>query len=469
MIQLSKDILKYESLAPMPIAFGSQYRAAQEGVSIIKRAEARLRDLAMTDPLTGLMNRAGLNDKLATLLIGKPVALHFINLDQFKRVNDALGYHAGDELLKQVANRFRRRVCATDIICRLGGDEFAIIQTGVHTPDDAANLARSLIESLDPPFVIGKQELTVRASIGITLFPHDGDDPGMVLKNADLAMFLAKQEGGATFRFFAPGMEIIAQSRLSLEGEIRLGIALGEFELYFQPQVVVSDGSVIGAEALLRWKHPTRGILTPGVFLPVAEDSGLILPLSEWTLQTACEEARGWLTAGRPLRVAVNVSVTQVQRGDLVETVRNILQSSRLPTELLELEITEGLLLPDVPLSSDVLRNLHDLGVTMAIDDFGTGYSSLSYLHRLPVDRLKIDRSFVMRLPGGTKDAALVRAMIGLGHDFGLKVIAEGVETAEQLAFLQAEECDEAQGFFFSPPVPVAEFTMYLATHSDVC
>ncbi|MFO0825455.1 MAG: EAL domain-containing protein [Gemmataceae bacterium] len=411
------------------------------------------------------MNRAGFRDRLTATLTGEPVALHFLDLDRFKLVNDALGHHAGDQLLREdVADRIRRRTRGSDSVGRLGGDEFAILQPGLRDPDDAAALAQGIIELVNQPFLINGKEIRVGVSVGITLSPQDGVNPEDLLRKADLAMYRAKQDGRGTFRFFASEMEAAVQSQLSLEGEIRQGLARGEFVLHYQPQIRLLDGAVIGVEALIRWQHPIRGLLAPGAFLPVIEDTALMIPLTDWVLKTACAEASRWAASGRELRIAVNVSAVHVERGNLELSVETALNETSLPAHLLELEVTEGLFLPDKPAAVDVLRRLAERRIRISIDDFGTGYSSLSYLRRLPVHQLKIDRSFVIGVADDKKDAALVRAIIGLGHDLGLAVIAEGVERSDQLEFLRSEACDEIQGHLISRPISAAEFDRYLLT-----
>ncbi len=464
------EYVVHQSITPLsgPDGKVSQFVAVQEDITASKRAEARLRNLAMCDTLTGLLNRTGFRDRLIATLTGEAMALHFLDLDRFKLVNDALGHHVGDQLLREVADRIRRRVRGSDSVGRLGGDEFAILQPGLRSSEDAASLAHGIIEALNEPFIVGGQEIRVGVSVGITVSPRDGVDPDDLLRNADLAMYRAKQEGRGTFRFFAAEMEVAVQTQLSLEGEIRQGILRGEFELHYQPQVRVIDGALVGAEALIRWRHPTRGLLAPGAFLPVIEDTPLIIPLSDWVLKTACAEACRWQASGHALRIGVNVSAVHVERGHLEESVEAALSETGLAPNLLELEVTEGLFLPDKPAAVDVLRRLNSRGVRVSIDDFGTGYSSLSYLRRLPVDQLKVDRSFVMGVAEDKKDAALVRAIIGLGHDLGLSVIAEGVETVAQMEFLATEACDEVQGYLLSRPISAAEFDQFLSHHQQL-
>jgi diguanylate cyclase (GGDEF)-like protein/PAS domain S-box-containing protein len=458
------EYVVHQTITPLAGADGtvSQFVAVQEDITASKRAEARLRNLAVSDTLTGLLNRSGFRDRLTAALNGEPLALHFLDLDRFKLVNDALGHHTGDQLLREVADRIRRRVRGSDSVGRLGGDEFAILQPGLRTPDDAAALAQGILDAINQPFTISGQEIRVGVSVGITLSPRDGGDPDDLLRRADLAMYRAKQEGRGIFRFFAPEMEQAVQSQLSLEGEIRQGLERREFVLHYQPQVRLTDGTVVGAEALIRWQHPTRGLLSPGAFLPVIEDTALIIPLSDWVLKEACAEACRWQAAGHTLGVAVNVSAVHVERGNLEASVEAALAETGLSPHLLELEVTEGLFLPDKPAAAEVLRRLRNRGIRVSIDDFGTGYSSLSYLRRLPVNQLKIDRSFVTGVAEDKKDAALVRAIIGLAHDLGLGVIAEGVETGEQLEFLRCEACDEIQGYLVSRPISAPAFGQYL-------
>ncbi|VTS00819.1 sensor domain-containing protein [Tuwongella immobilis] len=450
-----REYIVRQTITPLagPDGTVAQFVAVQEDITANKQAEAKLRDLVVTDTLTNLLNRSGFRDRLSQSLHSGTHALHFIDLDRFKLVNDALGHLAGDELLRQVAERLRLRIRADDVAARLGGDEFAILQPNVTDPLAASGLAQGILETLSRPFDIFGDEVRIGCSIGITFYPQDGTSSEVLLKNADLAMYQAKQSGRGTFRFFTIELEREVQARIALETELRRALERQEFTLLFQPQVDLVRGELIAAESLLRWQHPVRGLIGPGAFLTVAEESGLILPIGEWVLRAACRQARAWLDANCPIRVAVNISVAQFQRSDLAVLVASILQETQLPPEYLELELTESLLLPDVPESERLIAALSKLGVKLAIDDFGTGYSSLSYLRRLPVDRLKIDRSFVSGLPDNPRDATLVRAITGLGHDLHLRVIAEGIETAEQCRFLRSCGCDEGQGFWFGRPL----------------
>jgi len=433
-----------------------------------KQAEDRLLHLAQHDPLTGLPNRSYLADCLTRLLGTAPrtdgqIALHFLDLDRFKAVNDVFGHQVGDRLLKAVARRLVDVVRGGDVVARLGGDEFAVLQTGVATEDDSSTLAARISEALNQPFVVNGRELAISASIGITLHPRDGRSANELLRNADLAMYQAKAEGRRSFRFFDATLDARARTAMLLEADLRGAIAREEFELHYQPQVCLRSGKVSGAEALLRWRRPGIGLLSPRDFLAVAEETGLIEPIGVWVLREACAQAAEWKRSGLGnLRVSANLSPIQFLRQDMRALVRTTLEETGLDPRLLELELTERSLLQN---TDDVARTLRDLraeGVSFAIDDFGTGYSVLAYVKHFPVDRLKIDQSFVLNLKTDPADAAIVRAVIDLGHSLGLQVTAEGVETADQIAELMATGCDEIQGHYFSAPLPGAEFAEFV-------
>jgi diguanylate cyclase (GGDEF)-like protein/PAS domain S-box-containing protein len=428
-----------------------------------KLAESRLRHLAHHDGLTDLPNRVLLRERLQRELArsrrgGRAFALHFLDLDRFKAVNDALGHHLGDRLLCQVANRLRGMARAGDTVARLGGDEFAILQAGVDESEDAAALARRMIAVLVEPFSCDGHEFKLSASIGITLHPRDGNDVDELLRNADLAMYQAKDEGRDVFRFFAADMDRRAREAMVLEAELRAGLGRGQFVVYYQPQVNLRTGRIVAAEALLRWQRNPGDLLRPGDFLSLAEETGLIGPINEWVLRTACAEAASWQRQGlAPLRISVNLSPVQFRRHDVRRIVTSALNDSGLDPRLLDLELTEGILIENDEKVAEVLRDLRRLGVRFSIDDFGTGYSSLNYIKNFPVDRLKIDQSFIRNLKTDPSDTAIVRAIINLGHSLRLGVIAEGVETVEQVTQLIAEGCDEIQGHYYSQPVAAAD------------
>jgi diguanylate cyclase (GGDEF)-like protein/PAS domain S-box-containing protein len=428
-----------------------------------KRAESHLLHLAHHDTLTDLPNRVLLQDRLRRELArtrrgDRPFALHLLDLDHFKGINDALGHQIGDRLLKSVAERLCTVVRDSDTVARLGGDEFAILQTHVMRPQEATDLAARILEAISEPFVFDGEEITTSASLGITTHPSDGSDADVLIKNADVAMYQAKAAGRNGYRLYAPDMNAQARDRMALESDMRRGLQRNEFLLHYQPQIDATTGRITGAEALLRWQHPESGMIAPGNFLPLAEENGLIVPINEWVLREACSKAAEWARSGLPpLRVAVNLSPVQFRKQDVVQLVINILNDTKLNPGQLELELTESILMQNTEeVARDLLR-LKDIGVSFSIDDFGTGYSSLSYIRNFPVDRLKIDQCFIRNLESNPSDAAIVRAIISLGHSLKLCVTAEGVETAEQAAILRAEGCDEFQGYFFGRPMPLAD------------
>ncbi len=436
-------------------------------------AEQRIRRLAQHDPLTGLPNRLLFDDRLHQAARqarrkGSFFAVHCLDLNDFKGVNDSLGHVVGDELLKQVAQRLRETVRGVDTVARLGGDEFAVIQTELSGPRTAANLAERLIEALGKPYQIGNHELYASASIGIAIGEGDDADPAEILRYADLALYAAKAEGRGRFRFFSPEMNAALRRRRLTETRLRQALEENRLTIVYQPQVELATGHMIGAEALVRWRDEELGEVPPDQFITVAEECGLILELGRWVLRHACRQARRWQLEGFPLdRVAVNLSPAQFAFQDLVEQVAETLEETGLSPEKLEVEITESTLMRDHRGAVGTLQALHDLGVSVALDDFGTGYSSLSYLKRFPLDKVKIDRSFVQDLPHDQDGAAITRTIISLGKTLRLKVLAEGVETPEQCAFLLREGCDEAQGYLFSRAVTAAELERLLRAGSE--
>jgi len=429
-----------------------------------KRAEGHLRHLAHHDALTDLPNRALLQDRVRHEIAharrnDTKFALHLFDLDRFKAINDVLGHHVGDRLLKSVSDRLRGTVRETDAVARLGGDEFAILQTNVLHVDDAKELARRVRAALSASFVFDGEEVTTSASIGIALFPDSAFDFEELLKRADIAMYRAKADGRDGFRVFEADMDTTARAITVLESDLRRALARGEFVLHFQPQVDLESGRILGAEALIRWRRENGDLVPPGDFLPSAEETGLIIPINEWVLNHACQQAAAWRKAGLPpLRVAVNLSAVQFRKQDVQKVVMDAIATSGLEPSLLELELTETILLQDTDLVVAQIKALQQQGVTFSIDDFGTGYSSLAYVKNFPVNRLKIDKSFVHNLKADVNDAAIVRAIINLGHSLGLDVVAEGVETAAQVAHLRAEGCDEVQGYYFGRPMPAEDF-----------
>ncbi|MBR1222363.1 EAL domain-containing protein [Bradyrhizobium sp. U87765 SZCCT0131] len=447
---------------------GGGWVATLEDITEARKAQAQLAFMAHHDALTGLANRNSFREALERavggLREGCEVAILCLDLDRFKEINDTLGHHVGDELLKQVGGRLSGCARGSAQVARLGGDEFAIVQVGAGPqPTEAAILARDVVEAISAPFEIGGHQLNIGVSIGITLAPSDGEDPEQLLRNADLALYRAKEDGRGTFLFFEPGMDARAQARRMLELELKTALSRGEFEVYYQPIVGFETGQIVGFEALVRWNHPIRGLIAPGQFIPVAEETGLIRAIGDLVLHKACQDAAGW---SQKVCVAVNLSPVQFKNADLVGSVIAALEAANLPAERLELEITETLLLQDSDATFATLRQLRDLGVRISIDDFGTGYSCLSYLRRFPFDKIKIDRSFVQDLDERADAMAIVRAVTGLGRSLGITTTAEGVETRTQLNLLRAEGCTEVQGYLFSPPRPGSEVEWMLSNRS---
>ena len=425
-------------------------------------AEEKLAFLAHHDVLTGLPNRLLLRDRFDFAVAraerenGK-VAMLFLDLDNFKQINDSLGHAMGDQLLVALAQRLRGCIRESDAICRQGGDEFIVLMGGVTETDTVARVAQEILDAIAEPFELAGHALTISFSIGISLYPDDAGDFDTLSKNADAALYHAKDSGKNAFSFFASKMNVDALAHMQLQGSLRKALKNEEFLLHYQPQIDIANGRIIGVEALVRWQPPGASLVPPGHFIPVAEQSGLIIALGEWVLHEACRQAAAWQAAGlAPIVVAVNLSALQFRRGNILDTVTAALARSGLPARWLELELTESILLQDVDAAMTTLHSLKELGVQLSIDDFGTGYSSLSYLKRLAVDKLKIDQSFVRDLATDADDAAIVRAIVQLGHTLQLTVIAEGVETPRQLEFLTDYGCDEAQGYLFSRPLTAA-------------
>ena len=428
-----------------------------------KEAEQNLVQMTNYDVLTGLPNRFLFLDRLGHAVSQsarshRMIAVMLLDIDNFKNINDTLGHTHGDLLLQDIADRLRRCVRMDDTLARIGGDEFAIVLEGVSEIEEIALIAQKIVDIFSLPFTPSSQEIYVTPSVGISIYPMDGRDSDSLLKNADAAMYTAKEYGRNHFRFYTTDMNALAIQRFAMEGALRRAMEREEFTLHYQPQVDIKSGRVIGVEALMRWNHPERGLVPPGEFIPLLEENNLIIPIGEWVLRTACAQCRAWQDAGLPpLRMAVNLSARQFRQDNLVEMIDSILRETGISPKLLELELTEGLLMENISETSLILGQLKSRGVQVAIDDFGTGYSSLSYLKRFPIDRLKIDRSFVRDIITDSNDAAIAVAIISLGRSLGLSVIAEGVETREQLEFLGVQKCDEYQGYYFSRPVSPEE------------
>ncbi len=437
-------------------------------VSELAVAEASTSEAARHDPLTGLETLPWFRERLEQAIAlarrkGELLALLHLDLDRFKGVNEAFGEAIGDKLLRAVAQRLAARLRETDRIGRLRSDEFVILQSELSRPEDAAELCRRLSEAFAEPFRADGEEVHLSASIGVTLYPADGRTPETLLRNADLAMYRAKASGRDAYRFFAREMNLAARRAVTLERELRQALAADQFVVHYQPQLHLASGRIVGSEALLRWNHPHRGLLRPGEFIRLAEEIGLIAPLTAWVLKTACAQQRRWHDAGLgPLQLSVNLSPVQFRERGIELLIERVLTETGLDPASLDVELTENAVIENSHAASASLRYLHQLGVSLSLDDFGTGYSSLAYVKRLPVRRLKIDRSFVQNLEQSANDEVIVRAIINLGHSLGLTVIAEGVETPGQLERLRAMGCDEVQGDLLSPPLAAAEFEQRL-------
>jgi diguanylate cyclase (GGDEF)-like protein/PAS domain S-box-containing protein len=436
----------------------------------LRNSEARMTHSAEHDFLTGLPNRMLLNDRVNRAIALAPrhrkkVAVLFLDLDGFKHINDSLGHSTGDKLLQSIAARLASCVRSTDTVSRQGGDEFVVLLSEVEHEEDPAITARRMLHAVADPHSIDGHDLHVTTSIGVSVYPDDGLNAETLIKNADTAMYQAKENGRQNYRFFKPAMNVRAVERQSIEESLRRALERQEFVLHYQPKINLKSGHITGAEALIRWQHPTRGLLSPAHFIPVAEDCGLILPIGNWVLREACGQARTWLDAGLSLAtIAVNISAVEFRNEHFLKNVFAVLKDTRLDPRSLELELTEGVLMKHVESTESVLKALRASGVQLAVDDFGTGYSSLSYLRRFSVDALKIDQSFVRQITTAPRETAIVTAVISMGRSLNLRVVAEGVETAEELTFLQAHLCDEAQGYYFSRPVPPHQFATLLET-----
>ncbi len=443
-------------------------------LSQIEIREAQLQHQAFHDALTGISNRALLNDRLALALVQAhrsrhSVAVLFLDLDRFKLVNDSLGHSIGDDLLRAVAVRLQGTIREADTLARLGGDEFLFVLPSIHGEADAALVAAKILHDLRRPFVIAGRELFVTASIGISLYPVDGTDGETLIKNADVAMYRAKEQGRDSYHLYKPELHRRAVARMTLENQLRAAAARQEFRLYYQPIVDFRTGAIVGSEALIRWNHPERGLVLPAEFIPVAEETGLIHSLGAWVLRTGCAQAQAWDREGHPpIRVSVNLSARQLQNEELVPQIAGILEETGLDPGRLELEITESVAMENADHTVVTLNRMKRLGLRLTIDDFGTGYSSLSYLKKFPLHALKIDRSFVQDITTDPKDFAVALAIIALGRGLSIDVIAEGVETEEQRALLKAHGCDALQGFLFSRPLPPDAFSALLGRHSPV-
>jgi diguanylate cyclase (GGDEF)-like protein/PAS domain S-box-containing protein len=437
-------------------------------ISSTKHTEKKLEQLSHYDPLTGLPNRMLFRDRLYQALLkgkrtGELVALMLLDLDGFKNINETLGHKSGDTLLNMVSQQIRSSVRKSDTVARLGGDEFALVLTDFAHMRSLDFLARKLLFRLAQPIKLSGRKIFITASIGISVSPNDGSNVDRLLQSADTAVHHAKNNGKNRFQYFSEEMNEKALDRLELETSLREAIQRNEFLLYYQPQIDLATERIVAAEALIRWNHPTKGLILPGRFIGLAEETGLVVPLGEWVIEKACRQSVQWQKDGLPpIRIGVNVSGHQIVGSEIVPKVLHILQQTGLDPVLLELEMTERTLMQDTEMAMEILNELKGIGVTLSIDDFGTGYSSLSYLKKFPVDKLKIDRSFVKDVGDDPDDEAIVKAIIAVAHSLKMTVIAEGAETKEQVAFLRDNDCDEIQGYYFSPPLPPENFTQLL-------
>ena len=436
-------------------------------VSVARAMALQMTHSAEHDFLTGLPNRMLLNDRISQAIVlasrhNKHVAVLFLDLDGFKHINDSLGHPVGDKLLQSIATRLVDCVRASDTVSRQGGDEFVVLLSEVELSEDAAITARRMLHAVSRPHSIDQHDLHVTTSIGVSVYPEDGLDAETLIKNADTAMYQAKESGRQSFQFFKPAMNARAVERQSIEEGLRRALQRQEFVLYYQPKVDLTTGAISGAEALIRWIHPTRGLIPPMDFIPIAEDCGLILSIGAWALREACTQSRAWTKAGLPdVTMAVNVSAIEFRDKNFLNRLFEVINETGLDPRLLELELTESVLMKHAASTAVILQSLREAGIKLAVDDFGTGYSSLSYLRKFPVDAVKIDQSFIRQI-SADDDTTIVKAVIGMARGLKLRVIAEGVETPEELAFLRAYRCDEAQGYYFSRPVPARQFATML-------
>lgn len=455
-------------------------RGIIQDVTELKQAEEQIRYLAYYDGLTGLANRSLFKDRLKKAFASahrkeRSMALMFLDLDRFKNINDTLGHHIGDMLLKNVADRLNQIIRESDslarlgsavshnCVSRLGGDEFTVLLSEIAHPEDVVVVAERMLAIIAEPLNLAEHEIQVTASIGISVFPCDGKDPDTLMKNADTAMYFAKEKGRNNFQFYEQELNEIINEKLIIESDLRKALAEDQFQLHYQPLINSLSGEIIGAEALIRWQHPERGLIPPNEFIPVAEESGLISSLTDWVLKTACNQNKAWQREGlKPIRIAVNLSGYRFSQQNIVELVERNLQDSQLESKYIELEITEGTLMQDKENSKGLLQQLKDMGLSIAIDDFGTGYSSLAYLKRFPIDTLKVDQSFVRDISNDPNHEAIVKAIVTMAQSLELNVTGEGVETKEELAILQKLGCTSVQGYYYSRPVPADDFVSLL-------
>lgn len=451
----------------------THYVGVQNDISEMRRYQDELANRSNLDGLTGLPNRNLLADRVKGAIARAErythgIAIVFVDLDNFKLVNESMGHRMGDQLLQLVAERLKSCMRTVDTVARIGGDEFVLVLVDQANEHVVSSELYRIADTFGKPYIVGDQELFVTGSAGIAFYPQDGTELETLLKNAESAMYRAKESGRNTLKFYTEDMNLRISGRLALENKLRRAVERNELFLHYQPQVDLKSNQIFGTEALVRWRHPDLGIVSPAQFIPLAEDTGMIVAIGEWVLRTACLQNKAWQDAGLPpIAVAVNISARQFREKGLVHAVERILQESALDPRYLELEVTESVIMHDAEQVIAILKQIKSLGVKLSIDDFGTGYSSLSYLKRFPVDRLKIDQSFIREITSSPDDAAITQAVINLGHSLNLRVIAEGVETQEQLDFLSDRQCDEKQGYLISRPVPAEEFAQLLRAKRD--
>ncbi|MFT4766629.1 MAG: diguanylate cyclase (GGDEF)-like protein/PAS domain S-box-containing protein [Oleispira sp.] len=442
-------------------------------ISELKKAQIQMENLAFYDPLTGLANRRLFKNRLEKAVksvqrTDNSIALLFLDLDQFKRINDTLGHDIGDALLKEIARRLNNNVRENDTVCRIGGDEFTILLTDVNNTNDVRIVAEKILLSLACPFMLNGQEIMSTVSIGITMTPEDSIEPNTLMKNADLAMYRAKELGRNNFQFFCEDMNTAILHNLEIEKELHVAIKRNQFILMYQPKICITDNTITGVETLVRWQHPEKGIIPPDSFIPIAEETGQIIKIGAWVLEHSCHQMGALIREGlmpENSKVAVNLSAKQFSDPNLLQTVLDILRQSKIDPFNLELEITESIIMDDVEAAISIMEAIKSKGIHLSIDDFGTGYSSLAYLKRFPIDVLKVDRSFISDIPGDTTNMAITSAVIAMGHKLGMKVVAEGIETQEQLDFLKENNCDYGQGYLLSRPLTLPQLHHFLVSH----
>lgn len=471
---ITKPFTSKELIEAISARLEKQATTIQPYLDRMKQAAESLSKVAYYDQLTNLPNRIWLRHQLQEAISQAKkkqglVAIYVLNMDRFREINASLGYATGDLAIQAVAERLSQCVGPQDTVARLSGDEFSILLTQMDLKENVEALAEVILETLGEPYELSDRKVSIQTSIGIALYPDHSSNPDRLLVHADTARRWCRQLGGGSYEFYSPQMDAQKEERRLLEIDLGTALSKSEFELYYQPQCDIMTGQIVGMEALLRWCHGQRGMVSPSQFIPVAEETGLIISIGEWVLQRACDQAQTWYKShGRPLQVSVNLSARQFQQENLVETVALVLSETGLDPQLLALELTETSVMSDVKASISILQELKGMGIQISIDDFGTGYSSLNYLKSFPIDTLKIDRSFISQVTSNNQDAAIAKAIIGMAHSLQLKVIAEGVETAAQLAFLGQEGCHGIQGYFYSPPLPAAEFVQFLAANKPL-